>query len=74
MARVPIQLGDIVLDYEFIVLPSGTMSHSVLLSSNFFVAHNISVDVAKQRFAEVSSCGSWEEFYFHRDPKTVQEA
>ena len=70
VAHLPIQLGDIVLDYEFTVLPSGAMSHSVLLGSNFFIAHNISVDIAKQRLAGVNSWGSWE-FYFHRDPKTV---
>mgnify|MGYP000297764705 CR=1 FL=1 len=70
VVQVAIQLGAIVLDFELIVLPAGTMFHYVLLGSNFFAAHGITLDVAKQRLKGCSTWGSWE-IYYHNEVKTV---
>lgn len=68
--QVPIQLGAIVLDFELIVLPAGAMTHSVLLGSNFFKSHGITLVPSKQRLRASCNWGSWE-LYYGEEMKTI---
>ena len=59
-ADIPVCLGGLTLLCTFLVVPDGTINHSIILGSNFFSKHHISIDFVKKKLSGDFPRGSWE--------------
>ena len=57
---VPIKVGAIVFDTEFVVLPNSAMRHPIILGSDFFSKYNVQINLSYSRFSGSHEWGSWE--------------
>ena len=57
---MPIKVGAIVFDADFIVMPDSAMRHPVILGCNFFSTYNVQINLSYSRFGGSHSWGSWE--------------